>query len=238
MSLSQIEQGLWVQRFVQNVWIQDGRIQDGWHHQVEWRLNEFESDWDWSLSVFEWMWEKITRYLNQRWQFQNLKMAVFKLAAIIKVKCRMNEFEVRLCPYSLSQSLSGVRVFLSESERKITKVSESKMAVSESNMEEFQDGCHHQVESEWMSLSQIELVWFRVRMEWECFWVNLREDNKVSEFKMAVTDHPKLSENWMMFASHEVELVWVNEVLFCSKWLNPRWQNSGWLPSWELIRLN
>ena len=23
-------------------------------------------------------------------------------------------------------------------------------------------------------------------MEWECFWVNLREDNKVSESKMAV----------------------------------------------------
>ena len=39
-----------------------------------------------------------------------------------------------------------------------------------------------------MSLSQIELVWVRVRIEWECFWVNLREDNKVSESKMAVTE--------------------------------------------------
>ena len=39
-----------------------------------------------------------------------------------------------------------------------------------------------------MSLSQIELVWFRVRVEWECFWVNLREDNKVSESKMAVSE--------------------------------------------------
>ena len=37
-----------------------------------------------------------------------------------------------------------------------------------------------------MSLSQIELVWVRVRVERECFWVNLREDNKVSESKMAV----------------------------------------------------
>ena len=45
--------------------------------------------------------------------------------------------------------------------------------------------CHHQVKWEWMSLSQIELVWVRVRIEWECFWVNLREDNKVSESKMA-----------------------------------------------------
>ena len=25
-------------------------------------------------------------------------------------------------------------------------------------------------------------------MEWECFWVNLREDNKVSAFKMAVSE--------------------------------------------------
>ena len=44
-----------------------------------------------------------------------------------------------------------------------------------------QDGCHHQI-------SQIELVWIRVRVEWECFWVNLKEDNKVSESKMAVSD--------------------------------------------------
>ena len=35
-----------------------------------------------------------------------------------------------------------------------------------------------------MSFSQIELVWVRVRVEWECFWVILREDNKVSESKM------------------------------------------------------
>ena len=39
-----------------------------------------------------------------------------------------------------------------------------------------------------MSLSQIELVSVRVKMEWGCFWVNLREDNKVSESKMAVSE--------------------------------------------------
>ena len=61
-----------------------------------------------------------------------------------------------------------------------------------------------------MSLSQIELVWVRVRLEWECFWVNLREDNKVSESKMAVSESNmtefkmvaiiKLSQNeWVMF---------------------------------------
>ena len=66
-----------------------------------------------------------------------------------------------------------------------------------------QDGCHHQV-------NQIELVWVRVRVEWECFWVNLREDNKVSESKMAVSESNmaefkmaaiiKLSQNkWVKF---------------------------------------
>ena len=39
-----------------------------------------------------------------------------------------------------------------------------------------------------MILSQIELVWVRVRVEGECFWVNLREDNQVSESKMTVSE--------------------------------------------------
>ena len=46
----------------------------------------------------------------------------------------MNEFELDWI--SLSQSLSGVRVFWVKL-REDNKVSESKMAVSESNMEEF-----------------------------------------------------------------------------------------------------
>ena len=49
-----------------------------------------------------------------------------------------------------------------------------------------------------MSLSQIELVWVRVRVERECFGVNLREDNKVSESKMAefkMAAITKLSQN-------------------------------------------
>ena len=47
-------------------------------------------------------------------------------------------------------------------------------------------------------------------MEWECLWVNLREVNKVSEYKMAVSESnmaefkmaaiTKLSENkWVIF---------------------------------------
>ena len=56
---------------------------------------------------------------------------------------------------------------------------DSKMA--EFKMGEFIDACHHQV-------NQIELVWVRVRVEGECFGVNLREDKKVSESKMAVSE--------------------------------------------------
>ena len=39
-----------------------------------------------------------------------------------------------------------------------------------------QDGCHHQVESEWMSLSQIELDWVRVLCK--------MAESKMAEFKM------------------------------------------------------
>ena len=71
-----------------------------------------------------------------------------------------------------------------------------------------------QVKWEWMSLSQIELVWVRVRVEWECFWVNLREDSKVSESKMAefkMAAIIKWSQNvWMKF--------------FCANDGNQSWQ--------------
>ena len=61
-----------------------------------------------------------------------------------------------------------------------------------------------------MSLSQIELVWVRVGVEWECFWVNLREDNKVSESKMPVSES-KMAEFKMADINKlsENEWVWV-----------------------------
>ena len=108
-----------------------------------------------------------------------------------------------------------------------------------------------------MSLCQIELVWFRVRVERECFWVNLREDNKVSESKMAVTESNmaefkmaaiiKLSQNeWVkilvqMVGTNLGKYEWVSKEIL--RWLNPRWpnarwQNSGWLLSSSKGRLN
>ena len=79
-----------------------------------------------------------------------------------------------------------------------------------------QDVWHHQVESEWMSLSQIELVW--VREEWECFWVNLREDNKVSESKMAVAE--STMAEFKMAANIKLgQNEWVK--FFLCKWWEP-----------------
>ena len=73
-----------------------------------------------------------------------------------------------------------------------------------------QDGCHHQDKWEWMSLSQIELVWVRVKVEWECFWVILREDNKVSESKRVVSEFNMAEfEMAAMFKLSENEWVWV-----------------------------
>ena len=109
-----------------------------------------------------------------------------------------------------------------------------------------QDGCHHQVKWEWMSLSQIEIVWVSIRVEWECFWVNLKEDNKVSESKIAVSESTmaefkmsaiiKLSQNeWVNFfvqngwiqhgrildgCHHQVESEWMREDFLC-KWWKP-----------------
>ena len=128
-----------------------------------------------------------------------------------------------------------------------------------------QDGCHHQVEWEWMSLSQIKLIWVRLRVEWECFWVNLREEYKVSESNIAEFEMAtiiKLSQNqWVKVffsanggegsekedfccgngGNHLGKCDWVSEKTL--RWLNPgwqnwRWQNSRWLPSSSWVRMN
>ena len=102
-----------------------------------------------------------------------------------------------------------------------------------------------------MSLSQNELVWVRVRMEWECFWVNLREDNKVSQSKMAVSEsniaefkmasNINLSQNeWVKYlfvhngwiedgrfqdsCNHQVESEWMSEVFFVQMLVTESWQ--------------
>ena len=72
-----------------------------------------------------------------------------------------------------------------------------------------------------MSLSQIELVWIRVRVEWECFWVNLREDNKVSESKMTVSES-NMAEFKMAAIIKLSQNEWVK--VFCANGGNQSWQ--------------
>ena len=81
----------------------------------------------------------------------------------------MNEFESDWI--SLSQSQSGGRVFLSESERSKQGVwiPQCRSWIQDGGI---QDGHYHQIKWEWMSLSQNELVRIRVRVEWGCFeWI-------------------------------------------------------------------
>ena len=68
----------------------------------------------------------------------------------------------------------------------------------------------------------MELVWDVVREEEECFWVNLREDNKVSENKMAVSES-KMAE-FKMASHHLVESEWMNEVPFVQNVRVHQWQ--------------
>ena len=147
---------------------------------------------------------------NKSWQVWvslrgKTKMAECKLAdsklLSLSIWVIMNESDW----ISLSQSQSGVRVFLSVSERRKWGV-----WIQHSKI---QDDCHHQVKWEWMSLSQIVLVSIRVKIEWECFWVNLREENKVPESKMAVSE-PNMAEFKMAANIMLSENEWV-KFFFC-----------------------
>ena len=80
-------------------------------------------------------------------------------------------------------------------------MAESKMA--EFNIEEFKMVA-------FIKFSQIELVSVTVRVEEECFWVNLREDNKVFESKMAVSESNMVDFKMAVFIKlSQNEWVWV-----------------------------
>ena len=207
-------------------WIQDGgiqvgRIQEGCYYQVE-------SDWMSEVFLCKW-WELILASVSEieRKNYYGWIQDGGILNGRIQDGCY---YQVKWEWMSLSQiELVWVRVTVEwecfwVNLREDNKVSESKMAefkmaviinwvrmnkwsffVQNGWIEDgrIQDGCHHQVKWEWMSLSQIELVWVRVTVEWECFWVNLREENKVSESNIAEFKMPaiiKLSQNeWVKF---------------------------------------
>ena len=101
-----------------------------------------------NLGKCEWVWEEKLRWLNPRWP--NSRRQNWRwLPSSSWV--RLNEFESDWI--SLSQS------FVQNGWIQYGRIQDGRI----------QDGCHHQV-------NQIELVWVRVRVEGECFGVNLRED--------------------------------------------------------------
>ena len=153
MFLSESErrkQGVWIPQC--RSWIQDGRIRDGHHHQVE---------PEWMSEVF--------------------------LCKCLGGKCKWSFF----CANGGNQSW---QVWIQDGG--------------------IQDGCQHQVMSEWMSdvfcarwlkpswensrwlsssssvrMNEFESEWISLsqsQSRGRCFWVNLRQHNKVSESKMAV----------------------------------------------------
>ena len=279
--------------FVQNGWMQEGRIQDGCHYQVEWErmsLSQIELVWvrvlckmvESKMAEFkmgghhevEWEWMSLSQIelvsIRVLCKMVESKIAELKMATIIKLS--QNEWVKFFCAKWLNARRqnsswlpSSSWVGMNEFESDWISFNQSFVPNGWIKDDRIQDGCHHEVEWEWMSLSQIELVWVRVKVEWECFWVNQREDNKVSESKMAVSEFNmsefkmaaiiKLSQNeWVkifcanggegnvskvffvqMVATILGKCEWVWEVKL--RWLNPRWPNWRRLPSSSWIRM-
>ena len=139
-------------------------------------------------------------------KMSKFKMAEFRMAAITKL-CQ-NEWVKFFCKW-----WDPILASVSEFERK-----NYDGRIQDGIIE---DGCLHQVRWEWMSLNQIELLWDRVRVEWECFWVNLKEDNKVSESKMALSGS-NMAEFKMAAIIKLIQNEWVK--FFCANGGNQSWQ--------------
>ena len=161
--------------------------------------------WEWmSLSQIELVWVRVLCKMAES------KMAHFKMADIIKLS--ENEWVWVRIELVLSQSQSGVRVFLSESERNY-KVSELKMAVSESTMAEFKMAAIIKLsQNEWVKfllckMAESKMVEFKMaaiiklsQNEWVKFLLCKMAESKMVEFKMAAII--KLSQNkwkWSFF---------------------------------------
>ena len=153
------------------------------------------------------------------------------------------------------------------------KVAESKMARIQDDR--IQDGCHHQVEWEWISLSQIKLVWVKSQSGVRVFLSESERRKQgvwIQQGRIQDDCHHQVESEWMREVfliqhgriqdgcHHQVESEWMSEGFFVQmvginlgkcervweetlRWLNPRWpnsrwQNSRWLPSSSWVRMN
>ena len=166
-----------------------------------------------NLSKCEWVWEEKLRWLNPRWpnsRWQNSRWLPSPSWL------RMNEVESDWI--SLSQSQSGGRVFLSESEgrKQGVWIPQYRSWIQDGRIQEgqIQDGHHHQVESEGMN---------------EVFCAKGGEGSMSGVFfvQMVGTNLGKYECVW------QEKLRWLNP-----RWPNSRWQNSTWLPSSSWVRMN
>ena len=98
--------------------------------------------------------------------------------------------------------------------------------------------------SSWVRMNEFESDWISLKQSGvRCFWVNMREDNKVFESKWQCLNPiwqnsrwlPSLSwirmNEWSCFLCKWLEPIlgkceWVWEEIL--RWLNPRWPNSRW----------
>ena len=80
-----------------------------------------------------------------------------------------------------------------------------------------QDSCHQQVKWEWMTLSHIELVWVRVRVEWECFEWMCEKITRCQNPRWQCLNPTWQNSRWLPLSS------WVrmNEWSFLCKWWKP-----------------
>ena len=119
------------------------------------------------------MWEKITRCLNPRWQWLNLTWQNSRWLPPSS-RVRINEWSFFLCKMAESKMVEfKMAAILKLSENEWVNFFCSKWLNPRGRI---QNGWHLQVEWEWMSLSQIELVWVRVLCK--------MAESRRAEFKM------------------------------------------------------
>ena len=272
LSLSQIEL-VWVRVRVEcRVFLSESEMEDIQGvclHQVksqkEWvwvRLNYFDSTWsEWSESVFEWIWEKIIKLcLNRRWQCLKFNMGQNSRWLPSSSWVRINVSEVWEESAKMDWNQDGriqvdrIRRWLPSSSW--VRMNErsflcTKWLGREMWIRFFWPNSrwlnHHQVEWEWRSLSQIELV-------------SIRGLFKMVESKMARIEkgcHHQVKSDWMseVFCANGeegrfkwrffFEMVGTNLVASVSeferKFQDGRikdGQNSRWLPSSSWFRMN
>ena len=206
----------WMKFFLsQDGWLLVCRIQDGWHHQVEWEwmsLNQIGLVWVRSFV------QQVSEY---KMAVAESSMAEFKMVCHHQVESEWKS-EVFLCKMGESKmeefKMAGIIRSSGEWMTEVFflfKMADSKMVgvkmaaiikMSQNEWVKFfmqngwiqdgriQDGCHHHVESEWMS---------------EVFFL----------FKISWLEECRIQDGW----HPQVEWEWMSEVFICSKCLNPRW---------------